>query len=163
MEYEVEVLKKLQLVNSVLNKLGVRGIADTPCVALNESRNFPNYVEYSMRRDGAVRIDLAISSDGMQVGIDDMTEVFDWSDKQVSEETNAVAEVLEMVFSSAIEIKRCGSNYRRIRFLGEGGKCLRTCKYVSGFFLPISCRVYQYAPLLPKGGASVSGRRLADF
>lgn len=163
MEYEIEVLKKQQLVNSVLHKLGVQGIADNPCVALKEGRNFPNYAEYSIRSDGAVRVDLTISSDGMQVCIEDMMEFFDWSDKQVSEQSNAVAEVLEMVFSSAIEIKRCGSNYRRIRFLGERGECIWTCKYVSGFFLPISCRVYQYAPLLPKGGTGVPRRQPADF
>ena len=148
MKFGESVMRKTDLVNSILKKNGARNLLENKIFRQNQARKFEDYVEYAVEVRGAVALNIIISPDSIQLGIDDMTEIFEWSNRQIDEGRNAVSEIIETVLTCRVEIKRCGSKYRQIQFFDQDGRCVRTSKYISGLYVPFFCKTERYRPIL---------------
>ena len=148
MKFDESVVNKIELIDRVLARVGAKNVVDNPLFQQNQARAYEDYVEYSVNSNESVSFNIIISRDGLQLGVDDMTEIFEWSQRQFIECRNEIVDTLEMIFTSAVEIERCGRRYRVIRFLNAQGNVVHTCKYISGLFFPFFCKTEPYRPLL---------------
>lgn len=146
------VKSKIELVDMALTKAGAQRILENKLFRENRVRSFDDYAEYSVERDGAVPLNLIISIDALQVDIDGMAEVFEWSNQQIDDERDNIIAILQLIFVSAVEITRCGAHYRNIRFLDSQGICIKTCKYISGIYFPFFCKTEKYRPIVSNEG-----------
>lgn len=131
MKFDEFVVNKIELIDRVLARVGAKNVVDNPLFQQNQARAYEDYVEYSVNSNESVSFNIIISRDGLQLGVDDMTEIFEWSQRQFIECRNEIVDTLEMIFTSAVEIERCGRRYRVIRFFKRPRKC---CSHLQIYF-----------------------------
>lgn len=165
MNFEESTIKCIEIINEALGRIGAEKIADNLSFSIKPELLFPDYVKYSVDSPDALHMELIITSDSLQVDLEDMSELYEWSLSQLSDNRAEVIQVLADLFSCTVEVERCGNNYRKLRFFDVNDECVRTTKYVSGLYLPFRCEKQKYAPHfgVDVGGADVEARRDAEL
>jgi hypothetical protein len=147
MKYENEVTYKIELVNSILNELNALPLEINKDFIIDETFHQKHYVKFKIQIPGSIALQLIFVSDALQINIDRTNESFEWSNKQIEDNENAVKDFIKMIFTCSIMVKYCGLNYTKIYFYNADRHCIYTFKFITGFYLNIHCKTKEYVPI----------------
>ncbi len=108
---------------------------------------FNNYVQFNLCKPRVVQFSIIVQESGISINIDRYSEVLDWGDNSLKENSQEVSEWIETVLTSTIRIEYCGKNYTKFYFLDKSGKVIKTVKHIRGLYLKINCSSTEYQPI----------------
>lgn len=147
MEYEKEILYKLDLVNSVLEEINVPHLQTNQDFFVDESFHQKHYIRFKFQKQNSITLELVFSSESLQINMDRTNESFEWSEYQIKENPKSVKDIFRMILTSSIKIKYCGANYTEIFFYDKKGNMVKTLKYIRGLYLKLGCTTKEYKPI----------------
>ena len=84
---------------------------------------------------------------GTQVDVDRAIEIYYVGMEYINNNKIEYKAFFQTLLTSKIKVEYCGSNYTKIYFYNDIGNCIRTLKYVTGFYLRIGCKTKEYHPI----------------
>lgn len=150
MKYENEIIQKLDLVNSALERLNVKPLFINEDFSLDSTFHQEHYVKFFLNKPDCIKLELVFINNALQINIDRINESFEWSENQIKENANDVKDFIKMIFTTTIKVEYCGSNYTKIHFIDIDENCVKTLKYVTGIYLKIGCLIKEYKPIYTK-------------
>lgn len=150
MKYERGIYNKMELVNSVLERLDVGSIEANEDFAIDELFHQEHYVKFLLQKPNCINMEFIFINNALQINIDRTNEAFEWSDKQIKENIEEIKDFIKMLFTSRIKVKYCGSNYTQIYFYNDSEQCVKILKYVTGLYLKVGCKTKEYQPIYTK-------------
>ena len=137
MQYYNEILRQIDIVNAALQKLGKQDIFNNSDVVIDAmSCEFYLQLRFSKNTEKKEhpRLEIILSLSGVEVNVDRLNEVFEWSGENINEYKTEIEDFFIMLLTSRIIAEYYGKNYTKISFFDTEGNCVQTAKTVSGFY-----------------------------
>lgn len=150
MKYEDNVIRKIKFIDSVFNRFSVAGILSNNDFIICDDFHFVDYVKFRLIKNDCIKLELVVTYNSFQINLDRTNETFEWSEEQFNENVEEIESIIEIVFTSLVVVKYCGLNYTKIYFIDHTGFCVKTLKYITGFYLRINCKSVKYNPIYPR-------------
>jgi hypothetical protein len=149
MKYSDKILYQVNYINSLLQGYNEKPIFDNTSFIIDKM-SWNEYLKVSFNRSERISFEVIFSSNDFQINIDRTNEALDISSNYFDNNKTIIKGFLDFLFTCRSKVEYCGSNYTKIYFYNDSGKCVKTLKYVTGFYLKIGCQTKEYPPIYTK-------------
>jgi hypothetical protein len=141
-----EVKEKIELINSVFDKLEIPRLMKNPDFVIWElSIDF--LARFNFKKENCIPINIDCDIDGIQIGLYPIYEVFYLSNEFINNKRDSFLNTIENIFKCTIKREVCGNNYSVLYFYDEKGKCIRKYKITGFFYLKRNCVIEEFPPI----------------
>lgn len=150
MNFDCQIQNKIELLNEILAELNESILFENLDFSIGElSAEF--YLELKLHNSykNTIPMEIRISQDGFQIGLDRVSEVYEWSNDFIEKSNNVVKTLIRQLFTSSIEVEYCGTNYTCFNIFDKNGELLFSTPVISGFYLKYKCQKKTYSPIYP--------------
>lgn len=147
MNYNNEILQKVNIIDNVLKELNQPGVLSNQDFNIDEISSEFYLKAYLNTPSNELSLNIILSNFDIQIDIDRVNEAFVWSNKQIKEEEQEIKDIIKMLFTSNIKVEYCGSNYTKLYFYNKNRICIKTSKYITGLYLKVMCKTKEYRPI----------------
>ena len=147
MQYDNNVTDKIDLINSVFNKINVSPLLENEDFSVSSLYNNKDVLVLNLVKKNTIELEILIAKDSLLFGIDRVYEAYEVTNKYITEKKKEVADFIEMLFTYNIKVKYCGSNYTKILFINNNGEVVDKIIFITGFYLKIKCKIKDYSPI----------------
>jgi len=150
MKYTLEISKKIEIVDVVLEEINVPNLLKSPDFYVDEmSINSCLRVNFVDKGENKIPLSLTFTPTGLEVRLDKVNEAIDWSDKDFMESNTVIKSVLKNLFTSYVLVEHYGYYRTRISLFGQDGMCTNIIKHQEGISFKGKRRDRLYFPIYP--------------
>lgn len=151
MTFDEPLEDSIRLLNDALTDLGKKGVFENSDFLVGElSTKFFLDLNVSPVGRNTIPMSIQISAAGGYIGLDQKSEVYEWSSDFAKKSASDVRKLITCLLSSFIMVEYCGSNYTCFNVFNQGGELLFSRPVIDGiFFLKHNCKKKLYSPIYP--------------
>lgn len=155
---EEEIRLMMDKTNTVLVSKGVKEI-DSNDEFMKSELNCEYYAAYTIQKQNCIELRLGFSSDGVNIGINEYSEVFSFSFEEIESHSELYVETMSNLFFCPIIIKNCrfGLNFFYVRQPNGQQKLIRK------LYIGVMSLVFPFLSIHPTGCITTECKPLYSF
>ncbi|TAL70880.1 MAG: hypothetical protein EPN82_00835 [Bacteroidetes bacterium] len=139
-------MEKIELINSVFDKLGIPRLLENPDFVLGEfTRDLIAF--FCFNKENCIGMNIDCDNEGILFGLDPEYEAYYLSNDFINENKEFCLGLIEDIFKCTIKREVCGKKYVKFYFYNENGECVRTKKITGLFYLKRNCVIEEFPPI----------------
>ena len=145
-KFDVKVMEKIELINSVFDKLGIPRLLENPDFVLSEI-SIEWMAQFKFKKENCIEIDIECDENGIDFGLFPHYEAYYLSNEFIRDYKEKFLELIEDIFKCTIKREVCGKGYTKYYYYNENGECVRTKKIIGLFYLKRNCVIEEFPPI----------------
>jgi hypothetical protein len=120
-KFDEKVLDKINLLNSIFSELNKPHLFENPNFVIDDlTWEYWLKIKLHPSNKNCVSINIILATDKVQIDVDNIHEIFEWSNKDLEESRNNVINFIKEIFTSYILLEYCNSNTQMYLFNANG-------------------------------------------
>lgn len=151
MEYVEPIEQKISLLNEILSDLNAPPIFENADFSI-DSLSAEFYLKLNIRRENAILMDIHLSLNAIEIGLDREGEVYEWYINSIEESKAEVTTRIKQLLTGFIVVEYCGSNYTCFNVFEPDGQLLYSTPVISGLYFKNKCQKRLFLPYYSQKG-----------